>query len=661
MKAWSPLEALEATLGVAVATGRTYCPEEILARAPVRSTEAPRSLSELSTAASTAVVYENILRRQAEAETQPQGEPGSLGPRPESFEILGTIGEGGMGIVFRARQGSLGREVAVKQIRERNAAAEHYFMSEAQITARLEHANIVPVHLLGRADDGAPLLVMKLVKGTSWSALIEGPEAEKVTLKDHLQILFGVCNAMAFAHRQGFLHRDLKPENVMVGEFGQVFVMDWGVAVGLDRAACQESAILHVADVRSPAGTPGFMAPELASGEGEKQSERTDVYLLGACLHAVLTRSSPHKGPSVREVLERAIESRPFTYDESVPRELAAVVNQAMAREPEDRFPSVEAFRAALEAFQEHGIAHGMIIEGRAGTERARARVKAFAEASSEAREEIGRGIDQSATEARFAFEHALGVWAGADEAREGLRALNRLLLDHALESEDLALATRLLEGLDDVEARGKVEALRARLEARAKELLALRDNARRLDWSAIAPALGSVFILAGVLGGLGAVASWEALQHASTGSVLVLGTIWCSLALVSGAYALLKLRGSGARDNLLSPRVFGTWAAVVIGCLINGVSAQVRHIPPFQDAHESTAMVGIGFAAMAFQTRLWLLIPAFAYFVVAVLMGIWPEYSLGLFGLLWLTTMCGVGIAFRLGATLGEVKKEGG
>ncbi len=653
MKAWSPLEALEATLGVAVASGRTYCPEEILARAP---TEAPRPLSELSTAASTAVVYENILRRQAEA----QAGPASLGPRPESFEILGTIGEGGMGIVFRARQGSLGREVAVKQIRERNPAAEHYFMSEAQITARLEHANIVPVHLLGRADDGAPLLAMKLVKGTSWSDLIQGPEAEKVSLKEHLQILFGVCNAMAFAHRQGFLHRDLKPENVMVGEFGQVFVMDWGVAVGLDREACRESAILHVSDVRSPAGTPGFMAPELASGDGEKQSERTDVYLLGACLHAVLTRSSPHKGPSVREVLERAIESRPFTYDEGVPRELAAVVNQAMAREPEDRFASVEAFRDALIAFQEHGVAHGMIVEGRAAVERLRARVKDFAEAKGEARGEIERGIDQSATEARFAFEHALGVWAGADEAREGLRGLNRLLLDHALESEDLALATRLLEQLkkegdsgDDGEARARVEALRARLSAQAQELAALRDTARRLDWSAIAPALGSVFLLAGVLGGLGALASWEAMKHESTRTVAVLGAIWVSLALVSGGFALFKLRGSGLRDNLLSPRVFGTWAAVVIGCLINGVSAHVRHLPPFHDAHESTAMVGIGFAAMAFQTRLWLLIPSLAFFTGAVLMGVYPERSLEAFGLLWFLTMCGVGIAFRLGATL--------
>jgi serine/threonine-protein kinase len=652
VKAWTPIEALESTLGVAAATGRTYCPEEILARAP---TESPRGAGQISATMATGVVYESVLRRQAQAEAEPA--TGGV----EGFEILGPIGEGGMGIVSRALQTSLRREVAIKQIRERSPVAEHYFLSEAQITARLEHANIVPVHLLGRGADGGPLLAMKLVKGTSWSALIEGPKAEGVSLKEHLQILFGVCNAMAFAHEQGFIHRDLKPENVMVGEFGQVFVMDWGVSVGLDKAACAEGSILHVSEVRSPAGTPGFMAPELASGEGEKQGAWTDVYLLGACLHAVLTRSSPHKGPSVREVLERAIESRPFAYDESVPRELAAIANTAMAREPEDRFASVVAFREAIEAYQEHGVAHGMIVEGRAAVERVRVQVKAFAAAPEAQRAEIGRDLDRSATEARFAFEHALGVWAGADEAREGLRALNHLLLDHALESEDLALATRMLEGLEDAEAETRVTALRSKLEARARELAALRDTARRLDWSVIAPALGSVFLLAGVLGGLGALASHEALKHESTRTVAVLGAIWVSLALASGAFALFKLRGSGLRDNLLSPRVFGTWAAVVIGCLINGVSAHVRHLPPFEDAHESTAMVGIGFAAMAFQTRLWLLIPSLAYFAGAVFMGIWPEHSLEAFGLLWFVTMCGVGTAFRLGATLDEGKIEGG
>ncbi|MFO0759437.1 MAG: serine/threonine-protein kinase [Byssovorax sp.] len=639
MKPWADIEALESTLGVTEAAGRTYCPSELLARAPAAAS-AP--LDDVSLP--TSVVYEAIQQRSAEP-----------GPAAERFEIRSTLGEGGMGVVSRALQVSLQREVAVKKVRDPGPAAEHYFLSEARITARLEHANIVPVHLLSRAEDGSPLLAMKLVKGTSWSDLIDGPDAAATPLKEHLRILLAVCNGVAYAHRQGILHRDLKPDNVMVGELGQVLVMDWGVAVGLDAEACDRSGILHVSAVRSPAGTPGFMAPELARGEGERQSVRTDVYLLGACLHAVLTRRAPHTGGSVREVLEQAIESRPLPYPDDVPRELTAIVRRAMAREPDDRYPDVESFQAALEAFLEHRAAYALIDDGREALTRMKAAIEAFGAAAPDDQAGHARAVEQAATVGRFAFERALAVWEGAAEAREGRDALCRMHLDHAVAAGDLALATRLLPDVDTAAARAQVAALKARLDAETAELSALRDTARRLDWSAIAPALSAVFLVTGALGGAGAALSWAAQRQAYSSTVPVMGAIWISLALFAGVYALVRLRGSGARDNLLSPRVLVGWGAVVLGCVINGVAAYARGRPPFEDAHVSTAMLGIGFAAMAVQTRLWLLWPAAAFFIGAVVMGIWPSLGLPIFGLLWVTTLCGVGLAFRLGATLGK------
>jgi eukaryotic-like serine/threonine-protein kinase len=643
---WAAIEALAKTLGVEAACGHTYRPEELLARMASGGLSEPRSTStEPGAMEDTGVVFERMLRRQ---EGDARLRPG------DDFRLIEIIGEGGMGVIYRAEQASLHREVAIKRVRGGlDPQAEQYFLSEATITAKLEHANIVPVHVLARADDGAPMLAMKLVKGTSWRDLLHGEGGKEIDLAGHLRVLLSVCNAIAFAHRQGFIHRDLKPENVMVGEFGQVFVMDWGIAVGLDRAACDASAVLHVADARSPAGTPGYMAPELARGEGEAQGERTDVYLLGACLHELITRAPRHTGTTVRDVLDHAVASAPFAYDSAVPRELAAISNRATASDPADRFPSVEALRDAIEAFLEHSAARSVTEKGLAALAQLEGEIASYSTATESERGARSHAIHRSHAEARFAFEHAIGIGDFGGEALKGLHAASKLLLQHAIATEDTGLADRLLADHDEPTARAEVEAVRARVAARAVELEALRETARRLDWSAIARPLGSVFLAAGILGGAGALVTRVLLRDPETRSVPMLGLLWGSLAVVSGLYALVKLRSGRATGSLLSPRVVGSWAVVAMGCFANGITAYQRHRAPFEDAHNSTTMIAIGFAVMALQTRLWLLVPAAAFFAGAVYMGAYPQHSVGIFGALWFLSLSGVGVAFKMGARI--------
>ncbi len=208
------------------------------------------------------------------------------------------LGEGGMGRVLAAEQVALGREVAVKVVRDGGRAADvDALLREALIAARLEHPNVVPVHLLGRGEDGAPIFVMRRIEGVPWSDVLRDAAAAPGMFADardplemHLRVLLEVCGAVQFAHARGILHRDLKPENVMLGAFGEVYVVDWGIALNL----ADDPRLPRIADARGVVGTPAYMAPEMALGDAAALSPRTDVYLLGAVLHRVLTGAPPH-------------------------------------------------------------------------------------------------------------------------------------------------------------------------------------------------------------------------------------------------------------------------------------------------------------------------------------------------------------------------------
>jgi eukaryotic-like serine/threonine-protein kinase len=231
------------------------------------------------------------------------------------YELLAPLGRGGMGAVYRVHDRALARAVAMKVLNGAvggDAAAR--LEQEARVLARLEHPGIVPVHDVGTLADGRLFYVMKLVEGERLDALAARVES----IPERLRVLVRVADTVAFAHAHGIIHRDLSPANIMIGPFGEVLVLDWGMAL-LEHGP--------VAPVQSHAavGTPGFMAPEQARGTAGPAS---DVYALGALLAWWLAteRGGPRR----------------------MPRPLASITAKAMAPNPSDRYPSVEALAADL-------------------------------------------------------------------------------------------------------------------------------------------------------------------------------------------------------------------------------------------------------------------------------------------------------------------------
>ncbi|MCP5539790.1 MAG: protein kinase [Akkermansiaceae bacterium] len=247
------------------------------------------------------------------------------------FQILEQIGRGGMGSVYRAWQPSLGRPVAVKVLPpgEGMEAARERFENEARVLGHLEHPNIMPVHDLGQDEEGRSFYAMKLVKGRTLQRILDDlsrGEAESVRrypLAALLTVFEKVCDAVSFAHSQRVLHRDLKPDNIMVGEFGEVLVLDWGLAKILDwegngagsgdrsgasgdmSPAPGESYAMPATLDGDVMGTPQYMSPEQAEGVVADLDERSDVFSLGGVLYAILALRSPVDGDDISTVLKR--------------------------------------------------------------------------------------------------------------------------------------------------------------------------------------------------------------------------------------------------------------------------------------------------------------------------------------------------------------------
>jgi serine/threonine protein kinase len=257
------------------------------------------------------------------------------------YEIIDRIGQGGMGTVYRARDRELDRDVALKVVRLPEGAPDiaSRLTREARTLARLEHPGIVPVHDVGALPDGRVFYAMKLVRGAPLDQL------PATGLAERLRIVERVCEAVAFAHAHGVIHRDLKPQNVMVGPFGEVLVMDWGVAkivggatsLGIDTVP---DAGHHAAPSTGHGvvlGTPGYMAPEQAAGDPSLVHARADVYAIGAIL---------------RDLCAANVEASHPDASAGVPRPLRAIIRRAMAPAPSDRYEDVTALARDVAAFR---------------------------------------------------------------------------------------------------------------------------------------------------------------------------------------------------------------------------------------------------------------------------------------------------------------------
>jgi hypothetical protein len=274
------------------------------------------------------------------------------------YKIIGEVGRGGLGRVFKARDIYLDRQVAVKELIDNAESSQRRFVREALITARLQHPAIVPIYDAGQAEEG-PFYSMKLVAGRSLADAL----ADAKTLDARLALLpsvIAVCDAMAYAHSQKIIHRDLKPQNVLVGDFGETVLIDWGLAKDLDAHEAESAgpykASMSTTETLDGAvmGTPAFMAPEQAA-PGDPVDERADVYALGSMLYYLGCGVPPHGGRTLEEILVKVMSGEIVPLREREPRipaDLAAIVTKAMAREPKHRYATAKELADDLHKFQ---------------------------------------------------------------------------------------------------------------------------------------------------------------------------------------------------------------------------------------------------------------------------------------------------------------------
>jgi len=344
----------------------------------------------------------------------------------ETVIVVGdTLGEGGMGLVRLAEQRALLREVAVKCLKPTAQGADHAsLVREARVTGALEHPNVVPVYDLGVDDEGAPVLVMKRIEGETWQRRLNGVKRplSGTELERQLQILLSVATALHFAHERGLIHRDVKPENVMIGRFGEVYLLDWGIAISVDRRSAGIAP--SVEDVSGIAGTPAFMAPEMAAADSDALGPATDVFLLGGALHYILTGRPTHEGDNVIALMAAAFAALEPELPESTPEELAELCRKALAPTPEERFADAGEFRHALATYLERRPSLLLVHEALDRLE-SWGRVRAGMDRPPEPGDLEDQRLRTEFSAARFGLQAALREWPGNARAQE--------VLDHAL------------------------------------------------------------------------------------------------------------------------------------------------------------------------------------------------------------------------------------
>ena len=555
--------------------------------------------------------------------------PSSVG---RDFVLTARLGEGGMGLVWLARQNSLDRDVAIKELRAEIASplTSHALLVEARATGALEHPNIVPVHALGVDEKGSPLLVMKRVEGASLADLVANPSHHAWAdlearhgdrLGAQIEVIARVADALQFAHARGYVHRDVKPENVMLGSFGEVYLLDWGLALRIDALSDEDRASLAIV------GTPGFMAPEMVAGRAEGIDARTDVYLLGGTLHAALTSKPRHTGTTLRQVLVAAAISEPYEYDASVPAALAAGCNRATDPDPGKRPASAAAFREALVEFVRHRGSQRLAEEAWVRLEALRGGASAIATDGSRATQDPDTAA--ALVECRFAFTQALRDWPMNPTAKRGLRESLRLMIDAELRRKSPEAAFELARQLDPPDADVAVQIDRVRAEV--AESRRFEDAARREEHETdrkVGARLG-VYIQSGLIVAilvLGSLGTWS--RVASGGHPPATGIFDWSL----GVLAIAVVTLLAFRDRALANRWGRQMSALLVVVLAAICAASAIEVRRGGDADEATmstmtmlaAVLGSG--AIGLDTRLgW---SAAASLAAAIASAIFPPYS---------------------------------
>jgi hypothetical protein len=526
------------------------------------------------------------------------------------------LGRGGMGVVHLALQRSLGREVAVKTSVTNKPSVARALVREAQIMGGLEHPNVVPVHALGLDPDGLPVLVMKRIEGVSLRSLLNDPDhlawrpllvGHGDRLRAHVEILLQVTRALAFAHQHGVVHRDLKPENVMIGHFGEVYLLDWGVALRLSEREAEPHGIV---------GTPGYMAPEMTSGNPLAVDSRTDVFLLGANLYEVLTGRLPNAASSASAALIVALTGSRPPMPASVPAELRTLVEAAMALDPAARLPSAEAFREGLARVLASHEVDSLVREA--------SRSRAVADEAIAVEGAVSPRAYPALIEARFALMSAARVRPDDARVRADLDSCLLLLAnrDVALRSPIGARAHLIQMGVAPAALVADVERLEKELEEERRLADAGRQKAADADvslsWVTLSLAVVSVPALT--------IGIWLLQMPAVEGFRGPAKLLWaegCSLLVFLGIAVLLRRRilWNAASRRLTAFFILWGWYPGLVG-LVHLLRGDATY------DHVLGAVIGLCLGTLGTLTLLPELWPTIVTHLVGIgVMLAWPEH----------------------------------
>ncbi len=486
------------------------------------------------------------------------------------FAIVSTIGEGGMGRVHLARQRSLDRDVALKTIRRQaTPAVAKALLREGRLTGALEHPGVIPIHALGLDHRGRPMLVMKRVDGADLTTLLADPAhpgwrargKEEDRLTASLEILSQVCRTIEFAHSRGVFHRDIKPDNIMVGAFGEVYLLDWGIATTADA----------VDDPTLMLGTPVYMAPEMV--RAARVDARTDVYLLGATLHTIVTGQRRHEGTNAMAVFHAALRSAPVEYEPHVPGELARLCNRATAAEPDDRPQTAQSFREEIADFLRHRSARAL---SDAALERLVALEKLLASAPDGALPSDLAYAYRLATEARFGLTQALREDAEGATAREGMRRCIAASVELELRQKHPDTADRMLADMDppDPVLVQRIATLRERAAIDARERERLATIERDLDPSAHSSKRSLSLVLYGLI--LFPACALVGLRASTSSRALAFGGV-LGTSLAAVVFLLLRRR---IFTNAFNLRIGYGLMVALVASLVNRVLGVITDSP---------------------------------------------------------------------------------